>query len=85
MQILTYFIFVVLFSKYYDFVKKNHFSKNKVIFEKKLHCTDIDYIGNLEDSTRLLFMDEECGNLIVVNDAGERIRSISQKKSDVLQ
>ena len=42
-------------------------------------------IGNLEDSPRLLFIDEECGNLIMANDGEERTRNISQKKSDVLQ
>ena len=28
-------------------------------------------MGNLEDSPRLLFIDEECGNLMVVSDGGE--------------
>ena len=42
-------------------------------------------IGNLEDSPRLLFIDEECGNLIMANDGEERTGNISQKKSDVLQ
>ena len=46
---------------------------------------DIDDIGNLEDSPRLVFIDEECGNLIVVNDSGELTENISQKKADVLQ
>ena len=37
----------------------------------------MDDIGNLEDSPRLAFIDEECGNLIVhIN---------QKKKSDVLQ
>ena len=68
---LTYFIFVVLFSKYYGFVKKATLQKN-VIFEKELGCINRDDIGNLEDSPRLLLIDEECGNLIVVNDGGKR-------------
>ena len=42
-------------------------------------------IGNLEDSPRLVFIDKECGNLIVANDAGELARNFSQKKSDILQ
>ena len=45
----------------------------------------IDDIGNLEDSPRLVFTDEECGNLMAVNDSGELTENISQKKSDVLQ
>ena len=48
---------------------------------------DILYnIGNLEDSPRLVFIDEECENLIVVNDGGEITRNINQKKkSEVFQ
>ena len=72
-QMLTRFIFAVLFSKYYGFVKKSHSSKKKMLYlRKKLDCINRDDIGNLEDSPRLLFIDEECGNLIVVNDGGER-------------
>ena len=67
-QILTCFIFLVLF-------KKN-----------QLDCIDVNDIGNLEDLPRLVFIDEECGNLIVVNDGAELTKNINQrKKSDVLQ
>ena len=60
--------------------------KNYVIVEEELQCTDIDDTGNLEDLPRLLFIDEECGNLIVVNDSGKLIRNIIyKKKSEVLQ
>ena len=45
------------------------FRKN-VIVEEELDCIDIDDIGNLEDSPRLVFIDEECGNLLVINDGG---------------
>ena len=39
-----------------------------------------------ENSPRLVLVDEECGNLIVVNGGGELTRNINQKKkSDVLQ
>ena len=77
-QNLTCFAFLVLIS-----LKKQLF-KN-VIVEEELDCTDIDDIGNLEDSPRLVFINEECGNFIVVNDDGELTRNISQKKSDILQ
>ena len=60
------------------------FRKN-VIVDEELDCTDIDDIENLEDSPRHVFINKECGNLIVVNDDGEYTRNISQKKSDVLQ
>ena len=53
--------------------------------EKELDCIDRDDIGNLEGSPRLLFIDEECENLIVANDGEERTGNIRQKKSDVLQ
>ena len=59
--------------------------KKKVIFDKELDCIDRDDIGDLVDSSRLLFIDEECVNLIVANDGEKRIGNISQKKSDVLQ
>ena len=78
-QILTCFIFLVLL--YFQ----NTFSLEKnVIVEEELDCIDIDDIGNLEDSPRLVFIDEECGNLIVVNDGGELTRNINQKKKSVL-
>ena len=47
---------------------------------------DIDDIGNLKDSPRLVFIDEECEIIVVVNDCGELTRNIDQKKKqDVLQ
>ena len=43
-------------------------------------------MGNLEDSSRLVFINEECENLIAVNDGGELTRNINQKKkSEVLK
>ena len=47
-----------------------------MLAEEELDYIDIDDIMNIEDSPRLEFIDEECGNLIV---------HISQKKSVVLQ
>ena len=47
---------------------------------------DTDDIGNLQDSRRLAVIDEECENLIIVNDGGERTRNITQNnKSGILQ
>ena len=46
----------------------------------------IDDIGNLQDSPGLVFIDEECENLIVVNDGEKLPRNINQKKKlEVLQ
>ena len=84
MQVLTCYIFLILF------VKKSRFHRNpsekNVIVEEELDCIDIDDYGMVEDWPRLVFMDEECGNLKVVNDGGKRTRNINQKKkSDDLQ
>ena len=46
--------------------------------EEELDCIDIDDIGNQEDSPKLVFIDEECGNLIVVNDDGKILARRSQ-------
>ena len=79
-NINLFYFFSIIFIKNATLLKKN------VTAEEKLDCTDIDNIGNLEDSPRFQFMDEECGNLIVVNNSGELIRNITlKKKSDVLQ
>ena len=57
-----------------------------MIAEEEPDYIDIDDIGKLEDSPRLVFIDEERKNLIVVNDGGELTRYINQKKkADVLQ
>ena len=60
-------------------LKKQLFKKN-VIVEEELECIDIDHIGNLEDSPRLVFISQECGNLIVANDGGELTENISRKR-----
>ena len=66
--------------------KKATLQKNFVIIEEELDGIDIDEIGNLEDSPRFVFIDEECENLKVVNDGGELTRNKNQKKkSGVLQ
>ena len=49
-----------------------------MLVKEELDYIDIDDIGNIEDWPRLVFIDEECENLIIVH--------INQKKkSDVLQ
>ena len=51
----------------------------------RLHWYRWHWLRNLEDSPRLVFINDECGNLKVVNDDGKRTENISQKMSDVLQ
>ena len=58
---------------------KSNSSEKNVIVEEELDCIDIDELGNLEDLPRLVFINEECGNLILANDGGERTKNISQK------
>ena len=54
--------------------------------EEELDGIDIDGIGNLVDLPRLMFIDEECGNLKVVVDGGEQTRNNNKKKrSEVIQ
>ena len=61
--------------KFY-FWKKSHFHgrknpSNKVVtVEEELDGINIDDIGNLLDFPRLMFIDEECGNIKVVVDGG---------------
>ena len=46
---------------------------------------EIDDIGNLEDLLRVVWIDEECQNLKIVNGSGELTTNIRQKKmSDFL-
>ena len=53
----------------------------------QIQTMDIDDIGNLGDSLRLVLIDEECENLIEnLNAGGELIRNINQQKNlEVLQ
>ena len=83
-QILTCYIFLALFSKKSQFHRNP--SEKSVIVEEELDYIDIDDIGNVEDSPRLVLMDEESRNLIAINDGGELTRNGNQKKKpDVLQ
>ena len=68
--------------------EEDNLSDKIVIVEEELDgiIIDVNGIGNLMDLPRLMFIDEECGNLKLVLDGGELARSISRrKKSDVLQ
>ena len=60
-------------------LNKATLQKKNVIAEEELDYIDIDDIGNLEDSLRLVFIDEKCENLMVVNAVGERTTNINQQ------
>ena len=67
-------------------LKKSDSSEKNAVVEEELNCINIDDTGILVDSPRPVFINEECGNLIVVNDGVEPTKNINQKKkSDVLQ
>ena len=51
-------------------IKEATLQKKGLQLKKTLDGIDINEIGNLEDSPRFVFIDEECENLIVVNDGG---------------
>ena len=51
-----------------------------------MELIQLDVIGNLMDLPKLMFIDEECGNLKVVVDNGQFTRNNNRKrKSEVLQ
>ena len=81
-QMLTCFIFLVLFSKKKITLsfKKTTYQKNSLELRKnqELDGINIDDIGNLQDLPRLEFIDEEYENLTVVNDGGEVTRNMEQ-------
>ena len=70
----------IIFKNITVLLKTSNSTEKNVIVGEELNCIDIDEIGNLEDSPRLVFINEECGNLIVVNDGGELTEYISQKR-----
>ena len=80
MQGLTCLIFLVLFSKNSRFHWRRSPSEKNVIVKEGLDGRHIDDIGNLEDSPRLVFIDEEYENLIAVNDGGEPVLEILTKR-----
>ena len=58
-------------------LKKEKPSEKSYIVEEELDCADID---DTEDLPRLVFIDEQCENLIAVNEGKECSRSRNQKK-----
>ena len=75
-----FYVSSVIFKNITVSLKRSNSSEKNVIVGEELNCIDIDDIGNLKDSPRLVFINEECGNLIVVNDGGELTENISQKR-----
>ena len=64
-------------------MKKTKPSEEVVIVEEELNLVDIDDLGNLENLPRFVFIDEECGNLKVVNDGGE-LKILTKRRSKTL-
>ena len=58
--------------------------RNGRTLEEELDGFDTDGIVILKDAPRLVLIDEECKNLIIVNDGGEITGNIYQKKLGIL-
>ena len=54
---------IKLKKKNHDFIEKGNLSEKVVIVDEELDHTDIDDIRNLGDSPKLVFINEEYGNL----------------------
>ena len=55
-------------------IKKKNPSKKVVIVEEQLDDIDIDYTGNLEDLPSLVFINEACWNLKIVDYSVESLK-----------
>ena len=75
LQMLTCFIFLVLFLKKITISLKRQLFRKTFVVEEELNRIDKDDIGNLEDLPRFVFIDEECRNLKIVTDGGEFTRN----------
>ena len=75
-----------ILKKNHGFIQEGNPSEKAVIVVEELYSIDKDNIGNLKDPPRLMFINEKCEDLILVNDGGKLTRNINQKKkSDILQ
>ena len=70
-----------IFKKNHGFIQEGNPSEKVVIVEEELNGLNIDDIGNLKDSPRFVFIDEEFENLIVVNDGGKVTRNINETRN----
>ena len=61
-------------------MEEDNLSGKVVVVDEELDVIDIDDIRNLENLSRPVFIEEECGNLKVVVDGGELTRNIKKKK-----
>ena len=76
-----------IFKENHVFIEEEDNPSDKgVMVEEELAGIDIDGIGNLVDLPKLMFIDEECGNLkVVVDGEGLTRNNNSKKSSEVLQ
>ena len=77
----------LIFKKTCVFIEEDNPSEKAVIVEEGVDGIDINDIvdiANLEDSPRLVFIDEECENFMVVHDGGELTRDINEEKNSDL-
>ena len=75
----------LIFKEDHVFLEKEDNPSNKVVtVEEELDGIDIDGIGNLVALPRLVFIDEECGNLKLVVDGADLTRNINRKRKSSL-
>ena len=78
------FYFSIFIYKNRGFILKSSLSEKNVVAEEELDYIDGDDIENIEDSPRLMIIDEEYGNLILVPDGRDLTGNINQKISHTL-
>ena len=70
-----------IFKENHVFIEEEDNPSDKVaMVEEELGRIDIDGIGNLVGLPKLMFIDEECGNLKVAVDGGDVTRNNNRKK-----
>ena len=77
----------LIFKKTCVFIEEDNPLEKAVIVEEGVDGVDINDIvdiANLEDSPRLVFIDQECENFMVVHDGGELTRDVNEEKNSDL-
>ena len=65
-----------IFKEHHVFIEEEDNPSDKVVIVEE----ELDGTGNLVDLSKLMFIDEECGNLKVGVDGGELTRNNNRKK-----
>ena len=82
-DIALFYFSSFIFKKNRGIIQEGNPSEKVAIIEEELGGIDLDDIGNLKDSPTLVLIDEECENLIVVNDRGELLEILIKRRRQV--